>query len=275
MARAERLTARARRRNSYGDMFAHPPRGGGLAPVLLFHGFLGSGRNVASLARRWAELDPGVTVFAADLPGHGRSSPLPPGADLGAMGEAIWALADRLGLAGPVHLAGHSMGGRAAMAARLLDPARVSRLTLLDIAPGPLDFLPASDALEALHAAPAEAADRAVFRDFLLARGLSPAMVEWLAMNLEQRGDRWVWRVDREALARFHRRTAGTDLWPAIGGPVRVLRGALSPYVRDVDAARYAASGAEVETIPDAGHFLHVDAPEVVARRVAAPQRQR
>ncbi len=269
------MTARVAGRFSSG-VFAHPPRGRGPTPVILLHGFLGSGRNVASLARRWAELDPAVTVIAADLPGHGRSDPLPPGADLGTMGEAVLALADRLGLPGPLHLAGHSMGGRAAMAARLVAPGRVDRLTLLDIAPGPLDFLPASDALEALLAAPAEAPDRDTLRAALAARGLGPALVEWLAMNLEPRGDGWAWRVDREALARFHRRTASTDLWPAIegGGRVRVLRGALSPYVRDADAERYAAAGAEVHTVAGAGHFLHVDAPEAVAR-LCAGQAQR
>jgi esterase len=252
-------------------------RGSGPRRRLLLHGFLGSGRNLGALARRWSELDPQVSLLQVDLLGHGRSPPLPPGADLDTQARAVLALAAQQGLEEPLSLTGHSLGGRVALAARRLAPERVAEVTLLDIAPGPLTFLPSREVLDALLAAPASAPTREELRDFLQSR-LTPALAEWLVMNLEPQGaEGWRWRIDRQALADFHRRTAPADLWDALEPPgspalrARCLRGAESGYVRDEEAARLERAGVPVITLQGAGHFLHVDQPEQVARLCAAP----
>jgi len=59
-------------------MLAHDRFGEGPRIVLVLHGFLGSARNLATLARGLAQRRPDVSVIALDLTGHGESPPLPP-----------------------------------------------------------------------------------------------------------------------------------------------------------------------------------------------------
>jgi pimeloyl-ACP methyl ester carboxylesterase len=77
-------------------ILSHRRYGAGPAPVLLLHGFLGSGRNLGGLARRLAAGDPELSVITLDLTGHGSSPPLPsgangapPGADVAPPGAGI------------------------------------------------------------------------------------------------------------------------------------------------------------------------------------------
>ena len=44
-------------------------------------------------------------------------------------------------------------------------------------------------------------------------------------------------------------------------GAVHAVRGGKSDYVSDEDVRRLRAAGACVDTLADAGHFLHVDRP--------------
>ncbi len=249
-------------------VLAHLERGSGSRPVLLLHGFLGSGRNLASLARRWAERDAAVRLVLPDLTGHGTSPALPPGADLGTLASDVLALADALGLPSPIDVVGHSLGGRVALVLRHLAPERVGVVTLLDIAPGPIPAArnEVEGVLEALLAAPESARDRLEMRTWLDRRGVSPRLADWLLMNLAPRPDGTVgWRVDREALAALDARTHGVDLWPVLEAArtaTRCARGGASRFVTDEDAARLEAAGVETATLAGAGHFVHIDAQE-------------
>ena len=265
---------------------AHAVHGSGPDALVLLHGFLGSGRNLGLVARALAARDRSRRFVTMDLAGHGESPPLPPGADLAALGRDVLETAASLGLAGPFALAGHSLGGRVALAAALAAPGAVGEVVLIDVAPGPLAGRdPAADvALQALLAAPADAADRASVRAGLLAAGVPAATAEWLLMNLARQGERYAWRIDRAALAALRARTDGTDLWPAVEGTpgaapararVRVVRGARSGYVTAEDVRRLEAAGAPVQTIPGAGHWVHADRPaELVDALLARPERQ-
>src|SRR5262245_25605070 len=102
--------------------------GAGPRSTLLLHGFLGSGKNLRTLAQRWAALAPARTILVPDLPGHGDSPALPPDADLDALAAA--ALASATGLPGPLTVVGHSLGGRVALAAARRAPDRLSDVVL-------------------------------------------------------------------------------------------------------------------------------------------------
>lgn len=252
--------------------------GEGPRAVVLLHGFLGSGRNLRSLATRWAQVDPSRRLLLPDLTGHGASPPPPQGATLATVAADVLETAEAHGLRGPLELVGHSLGGRVGLAAARLAPERVRAVTLLDIAPGPLEP-PLTSAtgrlLEALREAPASVPSRAAMRSVLLGRGLSPALTDWLLMNLAPLpgGEGGLgWRVDREALAALHERANAEDLWGVIGQPgleVRCIRGARSPFVTDADARRLRAAGCEVETL-EAGHYVHVDALEALVGLLVA-----
>ena len=241
--------------------------GNGPLPMVLLHGFLGSGRNLGSLARRWSELDPTLRFVVPDLTGHGNSPPVGENADLRTLALDVLETVRALGITGPVSFTGHSLGGRVALAASLVESESVRDVTLLDIAPGPIAPANSDSAqiLGHLVDAPDEASDRETMRQFLLSRGISRGIVEWLLTNLVHTDDGYVWRIDRHALARVHKGMNSMDLWPALerpGAKVRCIRGGRSRYVSDADKARMEAAGCPVATLPDAGHFVHVDAPK-------------
>lgn len=113
---------------SDGRRLAYSESGAG-EPVLLVHGSPGDGRS-------WARVIPLLVgrfrVVAVDLPGYGRSDPLPEHetSRTTAMGAAVAALIDSLGE--PVRLCGHSYGGNVALHAAVLRPGKVRSLTLLE-----------------------------------------------------------------------------------------------------------------------------------------------
>jgi pimeloyl-ACP methyl ester carboxylesterase len=251
---------------------AHFTVGEGDRKVLLLHGFLGSGRNLTTVAKRLAEADAGLRVIVPDLRGHGASPALPAGADLGTLAADVLELAD-----GRASYVGHSLGGRVALQAALAAPDTISDIALLDITPSPITRRDGDStrALAALLTAP-DHPTRDQARAHLVGAGLSEGLVDWLLMNLVRDGAAWRWRIDRAALDALHPRVNAADLWRAVEGPrpygVRCVRGGGSPYVPDDDAARLDRAGCRVVTIPRAGHFVHVDALEAVLDALGSPR---
>jgi esterase len=245
--------------------------GSGPRRTALIHGFLGSGRNLSTLGRRVVAGDPTRTVFLPDLAGHGLSPPLPPGADLATFaGDLLETLGD-----GPLDLVGHSLGGRVALAAARLAPERVRSLMLLDIAPGPVHhwFSESAKVLQAVLKAPATAKDRETMRRVLLDEGLTPALTDWVLMNLRSGGEGYEWRIDARALQEAAPRVNNADLWDVVEArrvPMSCLRGELAPYVTDADVCRFEAAGCPVTTLAGSGHYVHVDALEAVAAAILA-----
>lgn len=248
-------------------MLAHHVRGEGHRPVVALHGFLGSGRNLGALVRLWTERDPSLRVFIPDLPGHGRSPPLPPGPTTEHLADAVLAWMDDLDVA-KADFVGHSLGGRVALLCRARAPERAGRVALLDITPGPIPVTDTDRVIEALRSAPDRADDRSEIIHHLASSGLAPGLVEWLSMSLERSPRGGVeWRIDRERLAEYHHGTRSQALWGTLDRApeqVALLRGGRSPFVSTDDVRRLEARGVAVETLEDAGHFVHVDATEAV-----------
>jgi 2-succinyl-6-hydroxy-2,4-cyclohexadiene-1-carboxylate synthase len=106
-------------------------------PLLVLHGFLGSGAEMLEAARR---LTPQRRVLALDLPGHGASSA--PAADAPYQFEAVVAALhagiDQLGLI-RFDLWGYSLGGRLAIGLALTPGIRIRKLILESCSPGLAD----------------------------------------------------------------------------------------------------------------------------------------
>jgi esterase len=246
--------------------------GDGPRPLVVLHGFLGSSRNVAGLGRGLAARDGSLSVWTLDLPGHGASPPLSPGGNLAAVAASLldWCH----GLQAPARFVGHSLGGRVALRAALLEPGAVAHIALLDTTPSPRP--PGGEAaktVEALLSAPDKADSRDTFREHFRAMGRPPEVVDWLLTNLERDGGTLRWRIDRQALAAFYPKIGAEDLWPAVEGPrrygVHCVRGGRSGFVTEGDVRRFADAGCVVDTI-DADHFLHVERPDETLARVLA-----
>jgi pimeloyl-ACP methyl ester carboxylesterase len=251
-------------------------RGEGSKPVLLVHGFLGSGRNLVSLARKLCEVRPDWRVLLPDLRGHGASPPLREGDGLEQLAADLCELAGAHGSS--CRLMGHSLGGRVALSALSLRPELFTEVDLLDIAPGPLRGLsgPMQRLFERLMGAPAVMESRTAMRDFFLAGDIDVALTDWALTNLDVGADGSVhWRIDRAALASLHWRETGDDRWSVVSehaSKLRCIAGGKSSFVPPPVRERFVRAGVRVDVLPAAGHFLHVDAlPELVATLTAKP----
>jgi esterase len=246
--------------------------GTGPTTALLVHGFLGAGRNLASLGRRLAAAHPELQVVLPDLRGHAASPPLAADSTLQALAEDLFDLAAAVGSTAPMHLIGHSLGGRVALAALGLRPERLASVALLDIGPSPVRSLGSGlqEVFECLMQAPVACQSRAEMRLYFTEAGVAPALADWVVMNGPVVDGAFSGRIDRVALQGLHRRSSAENLWPILEAwsrraprlpPVTVVRGGASVYVDDTDYARLAALGCRTATLPGAGHFVHVDAP--------------
>ena len=239
-------------------------RGHGSQPILLLHGFLGSGRNLASLGRKLSEALPALRVLLPDLSGHGESPMQAAVPSLHGAAEALLELATAQALPQPFAVIGHSMGGRVALKMKSLAPDRVGAAACIDIAPGPMDARQGTlhMVFRALRAAPATVSSRQAMRQHFLDAGVEPSLTDWVLMNLVPRQGQYGWRFDRDWLAAFHRDATGEDLWPVAeqhGAALLTVAGGASHYVSAGDAQRLRQAGVQVEVVPGAGHFVHVD----------------
>ncbi len=235
-------------------------------PVLVLHGLLGQGRNWTSLARRLAR---GRRVLLVDLRNHGRS-PHHPVMTYPAMAADLAALLESRGL-GRVALLGHSMGGKTAIVLACTRPELVERLVVVDVAP--VDYGPRPDFaayLEAMLAIDPAALGRRAEVEARLARSVPDARVRaFLASNLDSREGRLAWLPNLEVLRRSLPEIAGfpRDLPAAPSDlPALAIVGGRSDYVRPehLPAFRRLLPALRLETVAEAGHWVHVDAPEAV-----------
>jgi pimeloyl-ACP methyl ester carboxylesterase len=238
--------------------------GTGDRPAVLLHGFMGQGKNLRTLAQRWFDRDPSRVFLIPDLRGHGVSPAADDHTDLRTMAEDVLETARAEGFDGPLDFVGHSQGGRVSLAALGAHPDAVKSVVLLDIGPGPIDSRKSESAkvLDTLLLAPDCAPERKELRAFLIGRGLSPALADWLMMNVEVRDGLYCWRIDRTALGRLHVRLNDENLWPIVErarAPIRCIRGARAHYVTDRDVERFEKAGARVDTV-SSGHYVHVEA---------------
>ena len=99
-------------------------------PLIILHGLYGSSDNWVSFAKSISDR---FTVYLPDQRNHGQS-PHSDIHDYTSMKEDLFEMAEELGL-DRFFLAGHSMGGRTAMAFALSWPERLCGLVIIDITP--------------------------------------------------------------------------------------------------------------------------------------------
>ena len=112
----------------------HVSAGDAGQPAIVFlHGFMGSS---ADWRKTITALEGCYRCIAVDLPGHGASTGLQPGAyTVGGAARSLLSLLDDLGVERPV-VVGYSMGGRLALYLALRHPDRCAGLFLESTSPG-------------------------------------------------------------------------------------------------------------------------------------------
>jgi esterase len=240
-------------------------------PLIVMHGLLGSSRNWQAHGKALARAR---RVFLLDLRNHG-ASPWSDAMDYPSMASDVLAFADRAGL-DRLHLLGHSMGGKVAMAVALTAPERVISAIVADIAPVAYahDF---ERLIVALRALDLGLVDRRAAADAALAEGIEEAGVrQFLLQNLDfDDAGRAYWKPNLAVLDRAVGTLTG---WPeayadlTYEGPVLAIHGGASHYVDEAGEAafRRLMPAVAFESLPGAGHWLHAEQPRAF---LAAVQR--
>src|SRR5690554_5365933 len=250
----------------------------GTPRVLALHGWLDNAASFVPLAQHLGDVD----LVAPDLPGHGQSFHLAPGADYSFAGavHTVLDIADALEWETFI-LLGHSMGAGIASLVAAACPERVERLVAIE-ALGALAEVPERtvDRLrEAVVATRGLAGKRLrVFPDLepaVRARMRANALEEPAARLLVERGVRavdggWSWSSDpRLTLPTMVRMTEAQveDLVAGIACPTRVLfADPAQSYLPDgLRRARAALLPRGDLVVLQGGHHLHIEQPREVA----------
>lgn len=240
-------------------MILHVTEAGAGPPVVLLHGLLGMARNLGAVQRALAQR---FRVLALDMRNHGAS---PHGADMryATLAHDVLETMDAHAT-GPAAVVGHSMGGKAAMAAALLRPEAIARLVVADIAPvaySPRNA-PVAAALRAIPFVPGLTRAEA---DSSLAGAVPEASVRAFLLQNLVFGPSPAWRIGLEEIAAA---LPVLEHWEnpsgaSYGGPTLFVAGARSDFIRPehrpVIRALFPAS--RFVTVKNAGHWLHVDNP--------------
>lgn len=265
------------RRIDVGGLLLHVVDEGEGPPVLLLHGFTGCGENLAELAAALRE--DGRRTLRLDVVGHGRSDAPADPAFYG-MERCVDDVARVLAalVAGPVDVFGYSMGGRVALALAVRHPGRVRSAVLVGASAGFSD--------------PAERAARIdsdeKLADALVTDGIEAFVERWMAQPLfaSQR------RIARSRVARERRlrlknrpfalalslRGMGSGAQPPLHAalsrvrlPVLLVAGAEDPkFVAKSRELADRLPNARAVAIAEAGHAVHLEQPETLARLVRA-----
>lgn len=229
--------------------------------VVILHGLFGSGDNWLAPAR---ELSHTCHVVLPDVPNHG-DSPHGTSMQYPVMASEVAAfLADF----GDVHLVGHSMGGKIAMALALDFPERVRSLSVVDICP--VRYEPShTRILEGMRAVGDAAPDRRADADSILSEYVPDRGVRaFLLKSYDSRSLRWKLNVPLIQSDYEHILDWPYDGSSAIAAPTMLLYGGKSPYASDDArvAMRSLASDLQEHCIAEAGHWVHAEFPEQTVR---------
>jgi pimeloyl-ACP methyl ester carboxylesterase len=240
----------------------HRDFGGTGAPLVILHGMLGSSRNWQAAGKDLAEA--GWQVLAPDLRNHG-NSPHAPEMDYPVLAADVLHWLDQQGLS-RVHLLGHSMGGKTAMLLACRHPERVSRLTVVDIAPKNYRWAAHRMEFAAMNALDLEhLTSRAEAELQMEGRVSDWAMRKFLTTNLERtEAGAWRWIVDLPAISGAIGALESNPLQPAdrFDGPTRFIIGGRSKYVvptQDLPVIQQYFPAAEILTVADSGHNPHFE----------------
>ena len=265
----ETLTAggiRWRRYGAGGDSFGSPP-------LVVLHGLFGSGDNWQSQARALSEeTNSGKravprAVLVPDLPNHGDSFHTDT-FTYPELASLLWRVLPEVLPAGSVEILGHSMGGKIAMAMALEQPANVSRLVVVDIAPRKYEprHQTILEAMQAVaHASPRSRSEA----ERVLARSIPEKPVRlFLLKSLvpdETKADgRYRWQLNLDGIIGCYDSIRDWPYEPGArryDGPVLFIKGALSPYISDTTDDRIGPffPSAVVRAIENAGHWVHAE----------------
>lgn len=250
-------------------------------PMIIIHGLYGSSDNWLSIGKA---LSRSYTVYLVDQRNHGQS-PHDEVHDYPSMRDDLIEFMDRHELR-KATIIGHSMGGKTAVFLSESHPERIDALVVIDIAPTAYGAEASGNQVET-HKRIMDAMLEVDFKkaasredvDEQLAKNIdSPRIRSFLLKNIVRNQDKSLqWKLNVPALREnLEEVLGGLDPKKYRGGeeiagfPVLFIRGEKSDYISDDDilVIQQIYPMARVTTLPDAGHWLHVEQPALLIKTI-------
>ncbi|MFT6927318.1 MAG: esterase [Psychromonas sp.] len=236
--------------------------------IFIIHGLFGSLSNLSGLASELQELHHTISV---DLRNHG-NSPHDDSMTYHEMAADIFALADHLNIE-RFSIVGHSMGGKVAMACALLNPLRVNKIVVADIAPVTYPDKH-NDVFVGLKTLTREPIKNRKEADLTLSTSITtPEVRQFLLKSLIKRGEHYNLLFNLAALSANY---ASIRAWPEFNNifnqEALFIKGEDSDYIRpeyQPDILKYFPK-AKAKMIKNTGHWLHAEKPKTFNRLVKA-----
>ena len=226
-------------------------------PLVILHGLFGSSDNWQSLAQRFAAF---YRVFCVDLRNHGRS-PWSEEHRYEDMMDDVYAFIEAQQLT-DVILLGHSMGGKVAMRFAQHYPHLLNKLVVADmgVKAYPMHHQHVLAGIHALHLYSISARSEAesILKTYVENDGIR----QFLLKNLYwiEKG-KLAWRMNVAVLEREMPYILAALPEQESWTPTLFLRGELSNYIlpEDLNGIEALFPDTTIETIPNAGHWLHAE----------------
>ncbi|PVX52346.1 pimeloyl-ACP methyl ester carboxylesterase [Balneicella halophila] len=253
-------------------MKLHSTISGEGAPLLILHGLYGCSDNWLTIAK---ELSEDFCIHRLDLRNHGRS-PHSDEHNYTVMAEDIKEYMNDHELKKAIIL-GHSMGGKVAMLFTLTYPDRVDKLIVADIAPKnyTINYDGHIKILDVMRSLDLDEVDRRKeIEEQLTSLLKSEKVVKLVMKNLHRKKDKtFEWRINLPVLYdKLENITGGTEGWDKLQTkvPALFIKGENSHYLtlEDDFIIRKSFSNSELTVIPNAGHWLHAEQPELVIKTI-------
>jgi pimeloyl-ACP methyl ester carboxylesterase len=230
-------------------------------PLMIMHGLFGSGRNWNALARKFSEH---FSVYTLDMRNHG-NSPHSGEMNYPIMAQDVATFMDKEGLES-ASIVAHSMGGKAAMWLALTQPERIDKLVSVDIAPVHYDHC-FSEILKGLNGIPLELVTSRKEADNYLSKILPDVgLRQFLLQNLVIKSGQCSWRVNLSVIEQVIEEILAfpaTDHVAPFAKAALFIGGGQSDYIlpEHMPAIEEFFPQAKIETIFNAGHWLHAEQP--------------
>lgn len=232
-------------------------------PLVILHGMFGTLDNWQTLGKQFAQ---NHAVYLIDQRNHGRS-PHVDSIDYPSMAADLNAFLASQNIS-KAHILGHSMGGKTAMQFALEHSEKVNKLIVVDVAPkryagGHEEILAAILALD-LNTVQTRSNAEQFLRERLPRE--TEGTIQFLMKNLTRTPEGgFEWKMNFPVIYQHYEDilapiTSETPFW----GETLFVRGEKSNYIQDADWQLITQffPNARLETVADAGHWVHAEQPQ-------------